>query len=286
VKRILVTGATGNIGREVVVQLRAAGADVRAMSRNPGTARLPESTKVVRGDLSQPDTLEACLDGIDAVFLVWQLPLAPFAAALERIVARAPSIVLLTSPHRTPHPFYQQPNALRSVHAGVERLIEQAGLRWTFLRPSPFALNSIFWWGAQIRRGNIVRWNYAAAATAPIHERDIAAVAVRALYDEGHAGNEYVLTGPESLTQREQVEIIGDVIGRPLQYEELSPAAARESMTATMPPAIADMLLTAYAAATDRPALVTATVAAVTGEPARSFRQWAADHTAAFVTPS
>ena len=97
---------------------------------------------------------------------------------------------------------------------------------------------------------------------------------------------EYVLTGPESLTQREQVEIIGDVIGRPLQYEELSPAAARESMSAAMSPAIADMLLTAYAAATDRPALVTSTVANVAGEPARSFRQWAADHAAAFVPPS
>jgi uncharacterized protein YbjT (DUF2867 family) len=282
VKRILVTGATGNIGREVVAQLSAAGRDVRAMSRSPAIAGLPQGVEAVRGDLSQPDTLDGCLDGVETVFLVWQLPLAPCAPALQRIASRAQSVVLLTSPHRTPHPFYQQPNALRSVHAGVEQLIEQSGLRWTFLRPSPFARNSVFWWGPQIRRGNVVRWNYGTAATAPIHEHDIAAVAVRTLCDEGHAAMEYVLTGPESLTQREQVEIIGDVIGRPLQYEELSPAAARQYMSATMPPAIADMLLTAYAAATDRPALVTSTVADVTGDPARSFRQWAADHAAAF----
>ena len=280
------TGATGRIGREVVAQLAAAGGAVRAMSRNSNIAGLPQGVEAVRGDLCQPETLDACLDGIETVFLVWQLPLAPFTAALQRIASRAKSVVLLTSPHRTPHPFYQQPNALRSVHAGVEQLIEQSGLQWTFLRPSPFALNSVFWWGPQIRRGNVVRWNYAMAATAPIHEHDIAAVAVRALCDERHAAMEYVLTGPESLTQREQVEIIGDVIGRPLQYEELSPAAARESMSAAMSPAIADMLLTAYAAATDRPALVTSTVADVTGEPARSFRQWAEDHAAAFVTPS
>jgi uncharacterized protein YbjT (DUF2867 family) len=285
VKRVLVTGATGNIGREVVAQLSAAGGDVRAMSRRPDIAGLPHGVTAVRGDLSQPDTLDACLDGVEAVFLVWQLPLAPFAPALQRIASRAQSVVLLTSPHRTPHPFYQQPNALRRVHAGIEQLIEQSALRWTFLRPSPFAINSVFWWAPQIRSGNVVRWNYATAATAPIHEHDVAAVAVRALRDEGHAATEYVLTGPESLTQREQVEMIGDVIGRPLQYEELSPAAARQYMGTRMPPAITDMLLTAYAAATDRPALVTSTVADVTGDPARSFRQWAADHAAAFVTP-
>jgi len=285
-KRILVTGATGNIGREVVAQLTATGCHVRAMSRRPETANLPAQVEAVRGDLSAPDTLDACLRDIDAVFLVWQLPLAPAAAAVQRIASQAKSVVLLTSPHRTPHPFYQQPNALRAVHAGLEQLIEQSGLQWTFLRPGPFAINALRWWGPQIRSGNVVRWYYATAATAPVHEHDIAAAAVRAICDAGHDGSEYVLTGPESLTQREQVEIIGDAIGRALQYEELSPAAARQYLAAMMPPSIADMLLTAYGAATDRPALVTSTIADVTGEPARSFRHWAADHATAFVTPS
>jgi uncharacterized protein YbjT (DUF2867 family) len=285
-KRILVTGATGTIGRQVVAQLSAAGRHVRAMSRSPQITGLPRGVEAVRGDLSAPETLDECLRGVDAVFLVWQLPLAGAAPALQRIASHATSVVLLTSPHRTPHPFYQQPNALRAVHAGLEQVIEQSGLQWTFLRPSPFAANSLFWWGPQIRTGNVVRWYYGSAATAPIHEQDIAAAAVRALCEDGHHAKEYVLTGPQSLTQREQVEIIGDAIGRALQYEELSPAAARQYLTATVPPSIADMLLTAYAAATDRPALVTDTVAEVTGEAARPFTRWAVDHAAAFVTPS
>src|SRR5262249_34995118 len=157
-----------------------------------------------------------------SVFLVWTLPLAAAEPVLERIAARVGQIVLLTSPHRTLHPFFQQPNALRMVHAGTEQLIEASGLRWTFLRPGPFAINWRNWWAPQIRNGDVVRWFYANASTAPVHECDIAAVAVRALCDEGHDGCEYVLTGPASLTQRAQVQIIGDALGRPLGFEELS----------------------------------------------------------------
>ena len=90
-------------------------------------------------------------------------------------------------------------------------------------------------------------------------------MAVRALCDEGHDGREYVLTGPASLTQREQVQIIGDAIGRPLRFEELSRASAREQMLAMFPPPVADMLLNAYEAAVGQPALVTSTIAEVTG---------------------
>jgi uncharacterized protein YbjT (DUF2867 family) len=112
-------------------------------------------------------------------------------------------------------------------------------------------------------------------------------MAVRALCDEGHDGREHVLTGPASLTQREQVQIIGDAIGRPLQFEELSRESAREEMIAMrFPPPIADMLLDAYAAAVGLPALVTSTVFDVTGAPARSFRDWALDHAADFAMPS
>jgi uncharacterized protein YbjT (DUF2867 family) len=281
--RVLVTGATGQVGSEVVSLLRGTDCRVRAMSRDPHSARLPADVEVVRGDLSAPDTLDACLDGVDSVFLVWIAPLAAAAPALERIAARARQIVLLTSPHRTPHPFFQQPNGLRLVHAGVEQLIEASGLRWTFLRPGPFAINCRNWWAPQIRSGDVVRWFYGDAETAPVHERDIAAVAVRALCDEGHDGQEYVLTGPASLTQRALVQIIGDAIGRSLRYEELPHAAAREQMIAMMPPPAADMLLSAYAHAVGLPALVTSTVREVTGTPARSFHDWAVDHSGDFV---
>jgi uncharacterized protein YbjT (DUF2867 family) len=282
-KRILVTGSTGNIGRQVVGELRATGCRIRALSRSPQSANLPADVEVVRGDLAVPETLDECLEGVDAVFLVWVAPIAAAAMALERIASHAERIVFLSSPHRTAHPFFQQPNALRSVHAGIEQRVETSGLRWTFLRPGAFALNCRNWWAPQIRNGDVVRWFHATAATAPVHERDIAAVAVRALCDEGHAGAEYVLTGPESLTQREQVHIIGDAIGRPLRFEELSPESARRELLTMMPASIADMLLSAYAAAVDRPALVTSTVADVTGAPARSFRHWAAEHAAEFL---
>jgi uncharacterized protein YbjT (DUF2867 family) len=102
------------------------------------------------------------------------------------------------------------------------------------------------------------------------------------LCEEGHDGRDYVLTGPEPVTQRQQVEIIGDVVGRPLRFEEISEEAARNEMLAMMPPPIADMLLRAYAAAVDRPAFVTSTVAELTGTPAASFRQWVQDHASDF----
>jgi len=139
--RILVIGATGNVGRQVVSQLPATGVEVRALARNPHTAALPPHVDVVPGDLTLPETLEACLDGIDAVFLVWTAPPAAVAPAFERIVSRTRRIVFLSAPHKTAHPFFQggQPNPVASLHAEIERLIEASGLPWTFLRPGMVA---------------------------------------------------------------------------------------------------------------------------------------------------
>ena len=146
-----------------------------------------------------------------------------------------------------------------------------------------FAANALSWWAPQIRDGgNLVRWPYLAAPTAPIHERDIAAVAVRALCDDGHVGTEYVLTGPQSLTQFEQISTIGDVIGRSLRIEEISPEDAKQEFLTLMPAPAVNMLFGAWAAAIGQPAYVTSTVAEITGAPARTFHDWAADHAAAF----
>lgn len=280
--RILVTGATGNIGREVVAQLNAANFAVRALSRKPRSANLPGAVEVTTGDLTAPETLDRALEAVDAVFLVWSVPLATAADAIARIASRAGRIVFLSAPIRTAHPFFQQPNALRSIHAGVEALIEKSGARWTFLRPGPFALNCRNWWAPQIRNGDVVRWFHGAAETAPVHERDVAAVAVKALCADGHEMREYVLTGPESLPQRTQVTIIGDAIGRRLVFDEVSPETARRDVIASWPAPVADMLLSAYAAAVGRPALVTSSIEEITGVPARTFGQWAADHAADF----
>jgi len=280
--RVLVIGATGNVGHQVVSQLATTGAQVRALTRNPDAAGLPPQVDVMRGDLTLPETLDACLDGIDTVFLVWVAPPATAAAALERIAEHALRIVFLSAPLKTAHPFFQQPNPVRELTAQIERLIETSGLQWTFLRPGMFAANALRWWGPQIRAGDRVRWPYLAAPTAPIDERDIARVAVRALCEDGHAGAEYVLTGPQSLSQFEQVRTIGRVIGRSLRIEEMSPDEARREWLPIMPAFAVNMLLDSWAASIGQPAFVTSTVAEITGAPARTFLDWATDHAAEF----
>jgi uncharacterized protein YbjT (DUF2867 family) len=279
---ILVTGGTGTVGRQVVSQLSAKGAQVRAMARNPGAAQLPPQVDVVRGDLTFPETLESCLDGIETVFLVWTAPPATVAPALERIAKHARRVVFLSAPLKTPHPLFQQPNLLRAMGEQIERLIEASGLQWTFLRPGMFAANALLWWAPQIRVGDVVRWPYLAVPTAPIDPRDIAAVAVRALCDDGHASAEYVLTGPQSLSQFDQISTIGRVLGRSLRIEEISPDEARRELLTIGPLVAVNMLLQAWAAALGQPAHVTSTFAEVTGAPAHSFLEWATDNAAEF----
>jgi len=281
--RILVTGCTGNVGRHVVDQLAATGAQFRAMTRNPDAAGLPPHVEVVRGDLTVPETLDRCLENIDAVFLVWVAPPAAAAGALERIATHVRRIVFLTAPLKTPHPFFQQPNPSRDLAERVERLIEASGVEWTFLRAGMFAGNARHFWGPFIRAGDVVRWPYLDAPTAPTDERDLAAVAVRALREDGHAGAEYVVTGPQSLTQAEQVHIIGRAFGRSLRLEEMSPDEARSELLPILGSStVVNLLLDAWAAAIGRPAFVTSTFAELTAAAPRTFLEWATDHAGEF----
>ncbi len=277
----LVAGATGKVGRHVVSGLLGTGAAVRALARNPGSAgtraALPTGVEVVRGDLSIPDTLDACLYGVDAVFLVWPFLTAEAAPAVLDVVRKhAHRIVYLSSMGvRDDHGQKTDPIAF---HADIERLIERSGLDWTFLRPGGFAANTLMW-APQIRADGVVRWPYRAAARSLIHERDIAAVAVRALTGDGHGGAKYLLTGPQVLTQAEQVRTIGEVIGRPSRFEEMSPEAARQQLlTAWGDPSFVDSALDTWAGFVTEPELVTRTVEEITGTPARTFREWTADH--------
>jgi uncharacterized protein YbjT (DUF2867 family) len=282
--RILVTGATGRVGREIVGQLLAAGQPVRALTRRPEAAGLPAGVEIVPGDLTVPESLDANLQGVTAVFLVWTAPPATAPAVVARLAEHARRVVLLSSPHQTPHPFFQQPNPMAALHAELERLMAAARLESTILRPGMFASNSRLWWAPQIRVGDVVRWPYGSVETAPVDERDIAAVAVRALTEDRHIGADYVLTGPQSMSQAEQVSAIGAAIGRPIRFVELSPDEFRREM-AGAPASAIDMLLNAWQAASGHPAFLTSTVADILGRPARTFQQWAADHAEEFRAP-
>ena len=274
---ILVTGATGNVGRHVVSQLLHTGVAVRALARDPASAGLPDGVDVVHGDLSAPGTLDACLKGVDAVFLLWPALAADLAPAALNVIRKHARRIVFLSSLGIRDDLEQQPDPINAFHAHIERLIEQSGLEWTFLRPGGFATNTL-WWAPQIRADGVVRWAYGACARASIHERDIAAVAVRVLTGDGHGGAKYLLTGPQTLTQVEQVQIIGEVISRPLRFEEISPEAMRSQMLARIPPAVVDGALTYWARLVTEPEVVSPTVEEVTGAPARSFSDWVSDH--------
>jgi uncharacterized protein YbjT (DUF2867 family) len=261
-RMILVTGATGNVGRRVVARLCAAGVPVRALTRN-GAARFPGGVEVLRGDLRDPLDLR----GIEAVFLMWPLHTGTaLPAVLDAIGGR--------------HVVYLGSGGVRDLTMAAQAELVSKCPQWTVIRPSTFAVNAL-WWARQIRAGDEVRGVHGDLAMAMLHEDDIAAVAVRSLLG-GLAGETLDLTGPEALTQAEQVRIIGEVLGRPLRWVELPRARAREQLLADrLPESFVDVLLDVYAVMPRRPT-VTTTVAGVTGRPARTFAEWVADHAAEF----
>ncbi|HEY1484454.1 MAG TPA: NAD(P)H-binding protein, partial [Micromonosporaceae bacterium] len=272
---ILVTGATGTVGRQLVAQLLASGESVRVLVRDPASPDLPAAAERARGDLSDPAGLSAPLDGVDAAFLVWPFT-SPEAAAeiapgvVRAIAEKVPRIVYLSAEaveHKADGGFW----------GAIERLVRQYAREWTLLRPTGFAKNTLIW-ADQIKAGDVVRWPFADAARSLIHEADIARVAVRALTSDGHTGAAYVLSGPESLTQAEQVRTIGAAIGRPLRFEEIPREQARPELVAAFgDEAFADSALDTWASFVTEPEVVTSTVADVTGAPAATLLSWARD---------
>ena len=220
----------------------------------------------MRGDLSEPEGLGAQLDGVDAAFLVWPFFGAEGADEVVDLLARAARrIVYLSAEAAGKRP--------ESFWARVERAIERRAGEWTFLRPTGFAANTLMW-ADQIRESGVVRWPYGRAARSLIHERDIADVAVRALTEDGHAGARHVLTGPQALTQADQAEAIGEALGRPVRWEELSREDAERELAGRVPATALDT----WASFVETPEVVTSTVEQVTGRPARPFAEWARDH--------
>ncbi|MEU7135483.1 NmrA family NAD(P)-binding protein [Streptomyces sp. NPDC046261] len=265
----LVTGATGNTGRHVVAELVRRGEPVRALTRNPAAAagRLPAEVELVAGTHTVPEGLDAALDGVSRLHITVTAGLAEAGPELVR----------------------------RAVGAGVRRItvvwggwvgpVEQAvadsGVEWTRLEPQEFMCNTLSW-AESIRAEGVVREPYD-FPSALVHEADIAAVAAVALLDDGHAGRAYNITGPESLTPRERIAILSRTIGRDIDFVPITHEQALDRLMATgVPRADAEYVIGWYAASSDDSKTVVDTVEQVTGRPARTFAQWAAEHAERF----
>jgi uncharacterized protein YbjT (DUF2867 family) len=271
---VLVTGATGRVGRRVVAELADRdGVRVRALSRKPGAVFGPR-VDVHSGDLTNPSTLDAALDGADAVFLVFPSVSAdPSAAALVETLANNARRIVYLSAHGVP----EQPGrdarpdgGIIGSHAYLESLIAARAAEYAFLRSSGFAANTLAW-APQLRTADVLHWFLPEAKRALIHEADLAEVAVLALLST--ASRAYHVTGPQQLTQAEQLAAIGEATGRALRFEEISLDQA--------PPELRP-IIAAQSRMVAHPEPVTDTVAALLGRPALPYAQWARDHAADF----
>jgi uncharacterized protein YbjT (DUF2867 family) len=278
--RVLVAGATGNVGRELVEQLRAAGLPLRALTRHPERAVFPEDVAVVGGDLEAPSTLGPALEGVSAVFLMGPtssvsrhaVNLCGLAAgaAVRQVVLLGSSIVELEADD----PYSRE-------HRQAEQAVMGSGLSWTILRPGAFTSNALMW-ADSIRGDGMVRSMSGNFPAAPIDPYDVAAVAFEALTSDAHGGRIYSLTGPERLRPADQVEILSRLLDRPLLFEELSTEDALAVLCQTQDAHTAASLLGSLRRPDVPWALAVPTVERLTGRPPRTFSDWASRNTAAF----
>ncbi|GAA2307264.1 NAD(P)H-binding protein [Nonomuraea roseoviolacea subsp. roseoviolacea] len=272
---ILVTGATGTVGRLVVEELVRAGRQVRALTRDlsRASALLPAGVEVVAGDLADPDSLVRAFDGVTAAHLI------TFAGDDYAPLKRGDEIVEL------------------AVKAGVRKVsvlggradgpLEQAlvatDIEWTLLNPVEFMSNTLRWWAGSVQAHGVVREPFGDRLSALVHEADIAAVAAAVLTGEGHGGRTYTLTGPEALTTRQKVRVLAEATGLDITFTELTEQEARaEWRSHGMGEETIEFLVRALGDTPEVGYTVVPTVEQVTGRPARPFAQWAAEHAAAF----
>ena len=279
---ILVTGATGNVGREVVTQLLAAGERVRAVTRNPLRAKLDSRVEVVRGDFEDSSSLENAVRSVDRIF---SLTVGPRTGLHEKNLAQAAKaagvrhIVKLSAMGGDG----ETKNDIRKWHDEGEQAYREAGIPLTVLYPGAFMCNALHW-RETIRAAGKVFSNYGEGKLPPVHPRDIAAVAVRALTTPGHEGKSYTLTGPEALSVGEQVKILADAVGKPIDYVPVSDEAIRAAMEKAALPAPLINALLPFAAfiRSGRASAVFPTVQQVTGRQPFTFSDWARENAAAF----
>ncbi|HEX6035204.1 MAG TPA: NAD(P)H-binding protein [Anaerolineales bacterium] len=277
----LITGATGVVGRHIVDKLVVLGAEVHALSRKPDQANLPRSVQVFGGDLASSDLEAAIFKGVKAIFLFAAFgDLKPFlgkakAAGVERIVVLSSLAAAAEFPRDLDSPSYHH-------HRAIEQAVESSGIPYTFLRPGSFANNLLFW-SYSIKTTRTVSGPYPQSAQVLIHELDVADVAVTVLTTDGHEGASYALTGPESLTQAEQLKTIGAAIGQQLTFQTITPEQFTQSMRQFMPADIIKMMLDYWSDTVEQPEAVRPTVEQITGRPGLSLARWAADHASDFI---
>lgn len=280
---ILITGATGHVGSELIQQLAGGPRALRAMTRRPDALRLPQ-LEVVRGDFDDPASLDRALRGVESVFMMSAQAIGAAARPTHDLAfvdacrrARVRKIVKLSVLDGGG----SDPNdPIARWHAAAESAVRESGAAWTLLRPGRFMSNALGW-APLIKRGDDVFLSFATRPAASIDPSDIAAVAAAALIDDAHAGRSYELSGPESLTPIDELAILARELGRALQPKLVSLADARAGLLKHgMSEPIADAIM--RQTESDRGTAVLSTVADVTGRPARTFAHWAHAHRGAF----
>ncbi|ETK31774.1 NAD(P)H-binding protein [Microbispora sp. ATCC PTA-5024] len=269
---IVVTGATGNVGRELVRTLAAAGEKVAAVSRTP--APVPYGVEHRRADLTAPGSLRGAVDGADALFLLvaGDDPDALLGLAAAGGVRR---VVLLSSQGAGTRPeAYRHPVAF-------EDAVRRSGLEWTILRPGGFDSNALAW-AESIRTSRTAAAPFADVGLPSVDPADVAEVAAAALTGTGHTGRTYELTGPAAVTPRQRAAAIGDAVGAPVRFAEQSREEARARMLEVMPEAVVEGTLAILGDPLPAERAVSPDVERVLGRAPRSFADWAARNAAAF----
>ncbi|SEF32441.1 Uncharacterized conserved protein YbjT, contains NAD(P)-binding and DUF2867 domains [Amycolatopsis pretoriensis] len=263
---ILVTGATGNVGRLVVDELLASGAPVRALTVDPSRARLPPEAEVVVGSLARPLTLP--LEGVSAVYL------APMARTVRRFCELATEagvnrvVALSGSSVGDGHE-----GSSGNEYGAVEAAVREAGFDWTFLRPGVFMNNTLDW--ADMVRAGEVATAYGDATQTPIDLGDIAAVAAQVLVSDGHIGATYVLSGPEAISLRGQVATLGSVLGKEIRFRELSRAEQRAQWIGYgVPEQAVDWLLDGFEETLRHPQVPTGVIEELLGRKGTTYAEW------------
>jgi uncharacterized protein YbjT (DUF2867 family) len=268
---IVVLGATGNVGAEVVAAATAAGHTVRAVSRSGGPPRA--GVEHVAGDLGDATSYAAALEGADALFTL--AGYAGLAGTLDALAPSGAAVALLSS---SSAPSGDRDNAVARYHLESEDLVAASGLPATVVRPNAFASNALRW-RTQLAAGDVVREPFGDVALSVIHPADIAAVVLHGL--EGDPGT-YRVTGPESLTAAQRLAVLGDVLGRELREEPMTDAEIRAEYEASMPQPYVEAFFQFYRGGLIDETSVTSDVERALGRPPRSFRDWAEANRDAF----